>query len=317
MERVTFDIDQNKTYQLTKEDFEDVFQESLSKYVQERIREYNFVYSKVTFDEFSECLRQIIETLLNPNITKSGEHRREAWEKGWGENLQKFNEHNSIEAINPLYFKKYSVVRWKQNFIKPLSDNFECNSLAIIQDWLFDKYVRKASAIYEFGCGTGHNLLRVRNVNPLVAIWGLDWVISSQNIINEMVNKGIVNNFHAHNFDYFKPDTNFNLENDSIVYTVASLEQIGSRFKPFVNYLLLNKPKLCIHIEPIVELLNKDNLLDYLSIEYCNKRNYLNGFLAYLRQLENKNTIKIHRLQRTYIGSLYIDGYSVIVWSPN
>ena len=58
------------------------------------------------------------------------------------------------------------------------------------------------------------------------------------------------------------------------------------------------------------------NLVDYLSILYFKKRNYLSGFLLKLRELEEAGKIKIHMAKRTFIGSLYIEGYSVIAWSP-
>jgi hypothetical protein len=32
--------------------------------------------------------------------------------------------------------------------------------------------------------------------------------------------------------------------------------------------------------------------------------------------LERDGLIDIHLVQRTYIGRLFIDGYSVVVWSP-
>lgn len=93
-------------------------------------------------------------------------------------------------------------------------------------------------------------------------------------------------------------------------------EKIGARWDKFIQYILRNRPKLCIHIEPVAELLDSGKLIDYLSIEYFKKRNYLEGFLNGLRQLEKEGKVRIHRAQRTYIGSLYIEGYSVVVWSP-
>ena len=73
---------------------------------------------------------------------------------------------------------------------------------------------------------------------------------------------------------------------------------------------------MCIHIEPIEELLDKNILLDYLSIKYFEKRNYLSGFLSGLKKLEKQNKIKILKADRNNIGSLFIEGYSIIVWQP-
>ena len=57
-------------------------------------------------------------------------------------------------------------------------------------------------------------------------------------------------------------------------------------------------------------------LIDNLSIKYFKKRNYLDGFLSGLRELEAQEKLTIHDIKRTHIGSLFIEGYSVVVWSP-
>ena len=297
-------------------DFEEAFDDTLSQYVRTKIKEYDFSYYDLTPTERDGWIRKIVDVLLAPNIEEAGEHRLEQWEKGWGQNLAELEASSKVEAVVPGYYGKYNVVRWRQEFITPAHKDFERNSHAIVQDWLFDKYMRNAETVYEFGCGTGHNLFRVRNVNPKAKIWGLDWATSSQKIIRRLARNGVDRNLFAHRFNFFDPDNSFNLENNSIVYTSASIEQTGTQYKRFVEYLLRQRPALCIHIEPIAELLDENHLLDYLSIQYFKKRKYLSGYLDHLRKLEKQGQIKIHRAQRTYIGSLFIEGYSVIVWSP-
>lgn len=295
-------------------DFEQMFGEKLPDFVAKKITSYNFVYEEISEAERDGWLRKIVATLLDPGLPFSGEHRHQQWEKGWGENLDEYEKTGNIELIKPRYFGKYPVIRIKQRFIKTVSENFERDSLAVIEDWLFDKYMRTAKNIYEFGCGTGHNLLRARKINPDAELYGLDWAESSQKLINAMASGGVDKKLHSHNFDFFNPDQNFNLGEAGVVYTVAALEQIGDRFKPFLEYLIKQRPYLCVHIEPMAELLEPENLLDYLSIEYFKKRKYLFGFLAELRTLEAAGKIKIIEAKRNYIGSLYIEGYSVVVW---
>ena len=298
-------------------DFELALGETLSPFVIQQIQKYNFIYENFSAAEQEKLLIKIIDTLLNPELMKSGEHRLSQWESGWGENLQALSRNpGDSSQIVPGYFNKYSAVRWQGRFLKPLSEKFEFYTLAIILDWLFDKYCRKATTIYEFGCGTGHNLMHLREINPHATLWGLDWATSSQDILRQITRDQLCSDIHGRQFDYYHPDTGFLLAPDSIVYTVASLEQIGDRWQPFAEYLLAQKPAICIHVEPIAELLDPDVLLDNLSCKYFRKRNYLHGFLDGLRALECEGRVCIHRAQRTGIGSLFIEGYSVIVWSP-
>jgi hypothetical protein len=102
----------------------------------------------------------------------------------------------------------------------------------------------------------------------------------------------------------------------SAIFTCAALEQIGTRFEPLLQWMLAQKPSVIVHIEPVVELLNETKLLDYLSVRYCRKRAYLSGYLTRLRELEAEGRLKIHMARDTGIGSLFIQGYQVIIWSP-
>jgi hypothetical protein len=307
--------------QLTSSDISFLLEEELSEFMRSRIDDKPLWYYDVTFKEYNQCLLKIVKAILNPKTVTAGEHRADNWEQGWSENFNELmtvltSEKASTDTIVPKYFGKHEFTRLNKCFIKPITENFEYLALCIIVDWLFDKYLRDAQFIYEFGCGTGYHLFRLRNINKSAALYGLDWVSASQRIITSLVDKGFVSNLYGQHFDYYNPDYNFRLAKNSIVYTVASLEQIGTQHDKFINYLLDNRPAMCIHIEPISELLDENNLMDYLSIAYFTKRNYLSGFLSSLIELEKVGKIHIIKKQRTYIGSLFIEGHSVVVWTP-
>src|SRR3989338_1733981 len=289
---------------LAASDLEKAFGEKLSAGVREKIKKYNFVYTDIVPKERDYWIRRLVDVLLDPNLVFSGKHRISQWEKGWGQNLGELDKRDKIAAVTPHYFGKYPIVRFNQAFIKPLSKNFERNSLYAIQNWLFDKYLKNADNIYEFGCGTGHNLLLAREYNSTANIWGLDWATSSQRIIKKLANALPDDKLFGHNFNFFAPENKFVIGENSIVYTVAALEQVGSDHGKFVAYLLKNKPKLCFHIEPVGELLDQSQLLDYLSVRYFEKRHYLSGFLENLRRLEKAGKVRIHKAQRSNVGSL-------------
>ena len=303
---------------VTAQDLEEIWGEKLSDYTKKKVEEYNLVYSELSQEERDSWIFLLIKTIFESrDIIKAGKHRHSQWEKGWGENLKLFSSTKELDCLSPRYFGKYNAVRWRSDLVKPTSKDFEKNSLSIIQNWLFDKYLRSVSSIYEFGCGTGHNLFRAQEVNPSASLYGLDWAEASKNIIETLKKENLLRKASGHCFDFFDPDPNFHLDENSGVYTVAALEQIGPNFEKFINYLINEKPQICIHIEPITELLDKTKILDYLSIKYFELRNYLSGFLTYLKKLENEGKIKIHQAQRTYTGSLFIEGHSVVVWSPS
>lgn len=261
-------------------------------------------YKTLNKKQEEQAIIQMLEVILDKSVPFSGAHRKKQWEKGWGENLESGN-------MVPKYFGKYKVNRLNGKLVIGKSKNYEQEMLYTLVDSLAKKYLAKKSKIIEYGCGTGHNLWRVKAINSKAELWGADWTKSS----NKMVE---AQGFKSFNCDFFNPlqvpATKHNAELG--VYTVAALEQTGTNYKKFVSYLLKINPGVVVHIEPIPELLDSSKLLDYLSIQYMAKRKYLSGYLTYLEALEKKGKIKIIEARRSGIGSFLIDGYSIIVWKP-
>jgi hypothetical protein len=301
---------------LTPFEFEVVFGEALAKLARKLIEEYGFEYTLIEKEESDAWIHQEFRHLEDDIIPTAGEHRLAKWEDGWKENLEAFKANPDPASLIPQYFYKDRVNRWRGELIRPAKVLFEYHALCAIEDWIFGKYLCDVDSIYEFGCGTGHNLLRANRQNPKAWLWGLDWTETSWKIIEEMVVARFLDGACGGKFDFFAPDPHLRLSPNSGVYTVAALEQVGTRFAPFVEWLIAQRPKVCVHIEPIIELLDERNLLDRLTMAYMKKRNYLSGFLPYLQEQEKKERIVIHKAQRTHIGGLFTESNSVVVWSP-
>jgi len=300
-----------KIKELTIEDFETVFGEQLSDNVKAKISEYTLDYEEVKAADREKLIIKVLEH-ISSGLKKAGKHRADEWISGWAENRDEVE-----ESIIPKYFGKFPHVRWAGEFIEPKSENFEYNMARILQYWMFEKYLSDVDFIYEFGCGTGHNLFRARDINPKAQIWGLDWASSSQETINK-INKVYNKDFLSKRFDFFEADKDFTLGDNSGVYTFAALEQIGPDHTNFIDYLIEQSPTICLHIEPIAELLDPENrLTDYLSVEYFKERNYLSNFYNHLKDLENDGRIDIIEAKRSNIGSFYVDGYSIVAWRPS
>jgi len=299
---------------VTEKDFQKVFGEETSELVRKKIDECEFVYEELTKNERDNLILLIVDFLLEDMfVKKAGPHRINDWIKGWGENRVEFSETGDFNSLVPKYFGKHPYVRWSGQWIKPVNKDFEYNMVRMLQYWLFEKFFSSCENIYEFGCGTGHNLFRAHEVNPKANVTGLDWATSSQSTIEE-INKICGLNFSGHNFDFYNVDQDFVLGKNSGVYTFAALEQIGDKYQDFINYLIKNNPSVCIHIEPIAECLDKNELCDYLSIKYFEKRKYLAGFADHLSDLASQEKIEILYEKRSFIGSVFINGYSIIAW---
>jgi len=297
---------------ITAKDIEKILGFKIGSDLKDQVDKFNLVYRELSSQERDKYISTVIDVLFN-DIVYSGKHRINDWEKGWSENLRAFKSTKDIGKLVPRYHGKYRIVRWNKRLIYPLIDSFDYKIHICMVDAILQHYLKNCSSIYEFGCGPAYHLLRLNKFNNKINLYGSDWTKSSQNIIKK-INKIMGTNIKYFNFDFFSPDYKIPIEKNSGIYTVAALEQVGVNFKPFIEYLMEKKPAICVHMEPIDELLDPNRLIDKLSILYFRKRNYLSGFLPYLEQLEKKKKIEIIKKQRIYTGSYFIEGHSLIVW---
>jgi len=273
-------------------------------------------YEELTQQERDAYILEVVEMLASNDLPVAGEHRLPDWENGWNQELAALQRGEDPKHFIPGYYGKHRLLHWKQRIIRPLIPYFDYRIHRILVDWLVETYLGSVDALYEFGCGPAYHLMRARHYNPGARLVGLDWTEASQRIISGVVASGVETNIEGRNFNFYEPDFSLDLRNNSGILTVAALEQVGDRFEPFLQFLMEKKPRICVHMEPIDELMDPNCLIDRLSVLYCNKRNYLKGFLTRLRELQRENKIKILREQRTYTGSFFIEGHSVVVWSP-
>lgn len=279
------------------------------------ISEVDFHYRTLSGDERDRIILRVFKTINSDSLTTAGPHRKSVWEKGWSENLQEFVDGNlDLKELIPKFIKRDEVIRLKGNYIMPTNLDFETCFVKVLRVYLFRKYFRDAVKVYEVGCGTGLNLVELAKLFPEKKLYGLDWSDASCKIVDKLAKTQNLN-LAGLLFDMFSPDYQLDIDNDSAVFTIGAMEQLGKNFEPFLQFLLSKKPSICINIETIYELYDQHSLFDYCAAKYLEKREYLQGYLPRLRQLEIEDKIEILKVQRTF-GSLYHDGYTYIVWKP-
>ena len=193
------------------------------------------------------------------------------------------------------------------------SQTFEPDFTLVFRHWLYQKYFADYEHIYEFGCGTGHNLTVMAQLFPGKKLFGMDWVPESQELLAAIAGKyewpikGV-------NFDFFHPDYQLKILPNSLVYTSSALEQLGSNYGDFLDYLMANKPARCVNVECLAEYYDENRLYDYVALRYHRTRNYLNGFLTRLREMKKDRKIRIVATRRTGFGSLYHEGLMYVIW---
>lgn len=277
--------------------------------IRQRILSDKLEFYGLSSGEFENYILEFIK-YLNQDLLISGKHRQEDWENGWKENLEEYRQTRILENLIPKYYNKYNIARLNGKIIQTITPWFDYYLNSYFVDSIIFPYIEKPCILVEVGCGTGHHLFRFNEYFPHNEYIGADWVETSQQIIEEVGLK----NVRGKKFDCFSP-ANLGL-NNTILLTVASLEQVGNKYRQFLEYVLDEKPSLCIHFEPIIEVLDENNLVDYLTIKHFTRRGYLQGFLPTLQLLENLGKIQIQKVQRLYYGSKFVEGHTLIIWKP-
>lgn len=275
-------------------------------------RNNKFSYVNPSLEQIDRYFYFFYNLVFNFKLTRAGTASKyKIWERGWSENYYKYLKYKKEKFLIPKYVRKNTFLRLNGNYIIPISRDFEKNFFSMISYAVFLKFFKNINSIYEFGCGTGHNLIRLAKIFPKKKLYGLDYSLFSQKILN-LINLNY-KNINSHYFNLLKPDYNFSLDKNAGVFTVGALEQIGSNYFNFFKYLKKNKPSLVINFEPLDKLFSNDNLSDYLSKQYLLKRNYLKNYLTFLEKMENKNVIKIIAKRRTF-GCQTNEGYSFVIY---
>jgi len=308
-----------KIYNLTVKDFVRSFGtnvDDISDNCKELIAKTDFKYRIIEGKERDKIILNVLKKIESDTQKIGAPERENVWEKGWSENLEEFIKSNgNLTKLVPKFIRPNQVIRLNQKYIMPSNPNFELEYFSVFRLWIFKKYLKKFDHIYEFGCGTGFNLIVLAQLYPKKKLYGLDFVPSSRDLVNK-ISEIYGWNMSGHLFDMTSPDEKFKIKNNSAVFTFGSIEQLAGKFEAFLQFLLKSKPRLCIHMEPTIELYDKDNLTDYLAVEFHKKRGYTENFLTRLRELEEQDKIEILKVKRLFFGSLYMEGFSYIIWRP-
>lgn len=262
----------------------------------------NDVTTKYTFLDDKETdlvIDHVISHILSVGKTPSQNQWNDAWE-------------DISRCDSPKYFKPrftiegQGIYRFQQKYIKSHDLNLEKKFHDELLKNIQQKYLTNIDCVVEFGCGTGHNLQKIRSRNANIKVFGSDWADSSQKILDTQ-------NIPSWNFDMTVCDGGLDFpskiiqEKNVCFLTIGSMEQLGNKWHKFFEFMRDFKPKKSIHIEPIIELYDDSNPIDSLAIKYHKKRNYLHGFFDFI---SNQKELKFY--ERTYFGNVYNEGFTVL-----
>jgi len=280
------------------------------------IERNDFSYRRPEVSERDGIILDVLRR-LDIDVQKIGApERRAVWERGWREALNEYVDSGFAPSkLVPKFVRPNQPVRLNQDFVIPSNQNFELAFVEVLREWMFREFFADVEAVHEFGCGTGINLASLARIYPDKPLIGSDFVPASVELVNQIAANQKLN-LSARLFDMTAPASDYEIKSGSAIFTFGALEQLASRFEHFLSFLLARRPVVCLHVEPTVELYDKNNLVDYLAIGFHRKRGYTEGFLPRLQALAVEGQIDLLRTTRLNFGSLMMEGYNLLVWRP-
>ncbi|NYZ17510.1 class I SAM-dependent methyltransferase [Azospirillum sp. RWY-5-1] len=276
----------------------------------------NLGYRRLEREERDRLILGVIERLEGGGLTQVGAHRDRIWDGAWGDMRTRFHEAGQdLEALNPTFVGGSRLVRIAGDYAEADDPRFELSAFEVFRDWLFRAWLAPFGSVLEFGCGSGFNLAALARLAPDKRLTGLDWSPASVGLIGDIADHHGFD-LTGLRFDFFDPDPGLSIGRGDAVMTFCALEQVGSRFGPFLDFLLEKRPGLCLHMEPTLEHYDPASLPDALAIRYHRYRRYLDGYLTRLRELEAEGRARIRVARRLGWGSLYQECYSLTIWEP-
>ena len=279
------------------------------------INKKDFRYSFFSQEDRDSLLLKRFKIIHKKEFTVSGKEEKEKWGIGWEEILNNFIKSGyDKKSLIPQYVRNGYPITLFRDYVKSYDENFENNFVEVLRLFILHKYLKGSNNIYEFGCGTGFNLLAMAEHLPEKNYHGCDWVVQSKKII-DLISDNFKLNINGSVFDMFNPYFRMPIEENSSIFTIGSLEQLGQEYEKFIEFLLSKPFSKYVHINSILEMYDYDNnIVDYLIYKMEIDRNYCNGFFTKLIDLEKNGVIRINKMHRVECGSIMGDGYSITVW---
>jgi hypothetical protein len=271
-------------------------------------------YEVLHNEDRDNVIKSVLDKINLKSLRVSGENNNEVWEKGWGEILEEISEKFHPDKIMPQYFDHHNIMRFDGHYIKAISSNFVYKYDQIIRKIIIKKHIDTKKLI-EIGCGTGSGTLIAANMlSKNIELIASDWATKSQLIVDKISDytKRPIKSVQFNMLD-LKGWDELGVDKDSTIISFHALEQLGDNYKLLLDKLAQEKIK-CIHLEPIVEFYDNNNLYDELALIYHKKRNYLGSYLSEIKRLEGLGKAKIIKEQRISFGDRYHEAYSLLIW---
>lgn len=262
-------------------------------------------------EEKAALMQDISERIVRDTQKIGAPERTAVWDAGWREVLEAYRANPDVALLVPKFIRNDRPVRFWQEFGWPESDEErELAHVRKMQDRIAE-VMQDCPQIAEFGAGTCHNLVALGRRFKRTLLHALDFSPAAVELA-ELIRPTQNMNIYGQRFDMRSPPEGSRaLQGGFGVFTFGAIEQLAGEFRPFMEFLIDQRPRIVVHVEPTIELYDRENPVDELAVRFHLKRGYTTGLLPWLQA-----NVDVLHVERTYYGSLMHEGYSIIMWRP-
>jgi len=265
--------------------------------------ELNFDYSFCDKKQ-RELVMAFVKNKVKTTQEKPNKHQ---WTDYWKEVFES-------DSKTPSFFKKKqdviigkNVFRYKDNFILTKKENLGPEALHEIINNVLLTLPKNIASVVEFGCGNGHNLQYIKERHPKLKLAGCDFAKSAVLMVKKNGHESFLFDMKA--VDSLIPKSIKLNPDNTAFFTSGSMEQLGSDWKIFFDFLVGSAVKYVIHVEPIKELYCKNKDMEKLAIKFHNSKKYLNHYFSHLK----KQKIFTVTYSKSNFGTLFDQGFNVLI----
>jgi len=244
---------------------------------------------------------------------------REFEKEKWGSLLREIENKNATVLDASEIFNGHKEVLYYDHGVFKKSDAFDVHKKYIkMACHIILSFIGKDDPVIEFGSGYGAIILSLAKKlrskkNPIIAG---EFTKSGMKIIRALSrNEGL--NVVTEECDISgNPIMKIPLPENAIIFTSSTAYIIPSLPEDFVKNILHFKPKVVIHIEPIYDHSNTNDLYGLLRRKYIEVNDYNRNLLSILREAEENGLIQIVKNDPLVFGDNPLFCYSIIAWRP-
>ena len=275
----------------------------------------DFRYLPITGERLAQLTNRIKDKIAKDSQRIASPGRSEAWEDGWQAQLEEARSRGFMnDSLIPKFIHHGQEMRIGGEYAETVNPRFEADWIKFLRCWFLEKYFSDCSTLIELGCGTGHNLVAAAQMWPHKNFVALDFARSAVHLVRQLADARSLP-IEAMQFDMLNPNPSLGVLPNTGVFTFGSMEQLGGQVGQMIDWLVQARPKVVVHIEPSEDLYGLSDF-DQLAYRFQTKRGYTATLISFLRRISETREIELLKVQRTGVGSLYLEGYNVIVWRP-